>query len=90
MPGDALLRCRVCGALTEEPPYGDDGRSPDFWFCPCCDVEHGYQDCQSSAAAVFRRGWLARGGRWKRPSLDLEKLSLVVQLSRRPEGYRDD
>lgn len=57
--------CRVCGFWSDDPPWGDDGRSPTYFFCPCCGVEWGYQDCFPSAAERFRARWLAEGAPWR-------------------------
>ena len=54
MTGGAEHYCRVCGYRSDEPPWGDDGRSPSFNHCPCCGVEWGYQDLLPTAAERFR------------------------------------
>ncbi len=91
MATDERFRCRVCGALESEPPYGENGDCPTFNFCPCCDVEYGYQDCNPIAAARYRAAWLEKGGAWKRryARLKLEDLALEEQLKRIPVAYRD-
>lgn len=64
-----LNLCRVCGFHFEKGylPWGDDGRSPTFDYCPCCGVEFGYQDCQESAATKFRGEWVEKGCLWSEP-----------------------
>lgn len=64
MTNDAEHFCRVCGYPSDEPPWGADGRSPSYGFCPCCGVEWGYQDCSPSAAEQFRARWLGEGAPW--------------------------
>ena len=81
MLSDVNFRCRVCGFLTIDPPWGDDGRSPLYEFCPCCGVEHGYQDATPAGARRFRRDWIAAGGKWDEPSLKPEGWDLAEQLS---------
>jgi hypothetical protein len=66
MPDDAN-RCRVCGYGASEPPWGADGTSPTFEYCPCCGVEHGYQDTIPAGARLHRRRWIAAGGAWDDP-----------------------
>jgi len=56
MPSEADFHCRVCGFREDEPPWGEDGRTPLFDFCPCCGVEHGYGDATPAGA----RNWRAR------------------------------
>lgn len=70
MPNDAL-RCRVCGWLQPEAPWGLDGKTPSFDICDCCGVEFGYEDCTDASVQRFRESWLAAGAPWhdetKRP-----------------------
>lgn len=56
--------CRVCGYSDGTPPWGEDDKSPEFNFCPCCGVEHGYQDSTLAGVRRFRVIWEQRGWRW--------------------------
>jgi hypothetical protein len=47
MKNDEDYICRVCGLELEEPPWGDDSKSPTFEHCPYCGVEFGYGDAIS-------------------------------------------
>lgn len=72
--------CRVCGYMSDMPPWGEDGRTPDFELCPCCGVQHGYQDCNSASCLEYRRQWLADGARWAEPKLRPDRWSVDEQL----------
>src|SRR5215471_12008674 len=48
MTSDEKNRCRVCGLLLESPPWGDDGRTPLFEYCPCCGGEWDQPDRRPS------------------------------------------
>jgi len=50
--------CRVCGYNNLEPPWGDDGKSPTYDYCPCCGVEFGYQDACIEGIKSYRKKWL--------------------------------
>jgi hypothetical protein len=55
------LACRVCGMIQDEPPWGDDGQSPNYIICECCGTEFGYGDCTIKAIYASRSRWLANG-----------------------------
>jgi hypothetical protein len=86
---DVIMRCRVCGLLQAEPPWGEDGKSPTFDYCPCCGVEFGYGDASLSAAESWRAKWLAAGAKWSEsekmpPDWDLqEQLTHVSSATER-------
>jgi hypothetical protein len=62
-----IMRCRVCGLLQTEPPWGADGESPTFDFCACCGVEFGYGDATAVAVRKWRERWIADGMAWDAP-----------------------
>ena len=64
---DTIMRCRVCGLLQSDPPWGYDGVSPTFDFCPCCGVEFGYEDALPLGAQRWREKWIANGAEWMNP-----------------------
>src|ERR1700722_19465613 len=64
---DKFMRCRVCGLLQSEPPWGADGASPTYDYCPCCGVEFGYGDSSAVAIIRWRNQWIAHGMLWKEP-----------------------
>jgi len=80
--------CRVCGLLAGEPPWGQDGRSPLYDFCPCCGVEHGYQDSSVAGARKFRAAWQAAGGAWEDVRSKPANWSLELQLENVPAAFR--
>jgi hypothetical protein len=89
MPSDAeACRCRVCAWRNVVPPWGADGRSPTYDFCPCCGVEFGYQDFSAVGARRFREDWIARGAAWATPAARPASWSLDLQLRQVPEEFR--
>lgn len=76
--------CRVCGAIDDGYfPYGPDGQEPDFEFCPCCDVQHGYEDSLPTGARRYREAWLSRG-----PLPYDDGMTTEQRLEQVPEEYR--
>ena len=88
MSSDEKNRCRVCGLLLESPPWGDDGQTPLFEYCPCCGVEWGYPDATPEGARSFREKWLQRGGEWDSPDLRPSDWDRDKQLAAIPADYR--
>jgi hypothetical protein len=80
MHSDKDLRCRVCGYRSDDPPWGEDGRTPLYDFCPCCGVEHGYQDSSPTGARNYRAEWIAAGAKWEEPAAEPEGWDLDEQL----------
>lgn len=65
MPSDTYIHnCRVCGLFLEDPPWGNDGKTPLYEFCPCCGVEFGYQDSSLEGTKRFRKQWIENGMKW--------------------------
>jgi hypothetical protein len=85
---DARYFCRVCGLEEEEPPWGEDDATPLWDICACCGAEHGYEDCQPSAARQYREQWLAKGAPWFLPKLKPEGWNLEEQLKNVAPQYR--
>lgn len=83
-----LHRCRVCGLELPDPPWGIDGRSPTYEFCPCCGVEFGYGDATPVAARRTREAWLQRGAAWSEPSEWPCGWDLDEQLADVPKDFR--
>ena len=79
-----LHYCYVCGAQADSPPWGEDGRTPTYDFCPSCGCEHGYQDSSTKGIETLRAKWLARGGEWEDSSFKPDHLSLDLQLAQIP------
>lgn len=82
-----INRCRICGYLLDEPPWGEDGRNPSFDICPCCGVEFGYEDCRLSGIRKFRQEWLAKGSPWFDSSKKPADWGLENQLKSIPQQY---
>lgn len=88
MPSDDLYRCRVCGWLNREPPWGVDGRTPLYDYCPCCGVEFGYQDATPEGARKFREAWIGSSAAWSEPEERPDDWSLDEQLADIPAGFQ--
>jgi len=87
-PGDELYRCRVCGLLQDDPPWGEDGHTASFEICVCCGTEFGYEDATPAGVARKRAGWLAAGTPWFDPKQKPAHWDLDAQLAHIPQQYR--
>ncbi len=87
MPNKKSQYCRVCGLRQDEPPWGEDGKSPTFIICDCCGVEFGYEDTTVRAAKAFRREWLKRGAPWATPLSRPKDWDLRAQLKNIPKDF---
>jgi hypothetical protein len=88
---DAPGLCFVCGLdLTglDELPWGEDGDSPTFNYCPCCGVEFGYGDATIEAAKTWRDTWLASGGDWVKSTRRPGQWDAALQLAGLPKRAR--
>ncbi len=85
--GGPEYHCRVCGLLQDEPPWGDDGKSPNFVICPCCGTEFGYEDCSPDAARRARAEWISRGGDWFSPAARPDNWSRAAELKMVPAQF---
>jgi hypothetical protein len=74
------MRCRVCGLLQSEPPWGCDGTSPTYDYCPCCGVEFGYGDASPAAVQRWRENWIAKGAKWAEPEEKPANWNMQEQL----------
>lgn len=88
MHNERALRCRVCGYKSEDPPWGDDGRTPLYDFCECCGVEHGYQDASPAGARTYRAQWIAAGAEWEEAAARPEGWKLDEQLRHIPPEFQ--
>jgi hypothetical protein len=84
---DTKYRCRVCGLLCPEPPWGEDGNSPDFSICVCCGAEAGYEDCIPKAARAYRERWVSGGAKWIDDQYRPKEWSLEEQLAHVPKEF---
>lgn len=92
---DEKHRCRVCGLWREDPPWGEDCRTPKFRICSCCGTEFGYQDCQMSAIKRQRKRWLNgeldyvdEETNWFVPEERPEDWSVEEQIGKVPEKWK--
>jgi hypothetical protein len=88
MRDDKLYVCRVCGLRQDEPPWGADGKSPTYNYCPCCGVEFGYGDATLEGATRWREKWQASGAQWDDPKAKPEGWNAGAQLQQLPQCYR--
>ncbi len=88
MRNEPELHCRVCGYQFSKPPWGMDGKSPEYWFCPCCGVESGYGDFTYVAAVRWREKWIANGAKWDEPNLRPPDWDLERQLADVPDAFK--
>lgn len=86
--GDELYRCRVCGMPQDEPPWGEDGRTPSFDICPCCGAEFGYEDCTPAAIRRYRGEWVAAGMKWFEPKQKPQTWNAEEQIAQIPAVFR--
>lgn len=85
---DAPWLCFVCGLSLQgidEAPWGPDGDSPTYNFCPCCGVEFGYGDFSMDAVHSWRRRWREAGLVWADPALRPPDWDAERQLAALPE-----
>lgn len=80
--------CRICGYIDVDLPWGADGTSPSHDICPCCNVEHGYEDFTLNGIHSFRQKWIELGYPWtsrviKKP-VDFNPL---LQIENIPKEY---
>ena len=85
---DTRYRCRICGLQLDDPPWGEDGQTPDFTFCPCCGVEFGYQDASIKGIRAYRQSWINAGATWQDPKAKPLGWDLDEQLGHIPADYR--
>lgn len=88
MDTNELFLCRVCGLQQSDPPWGEDGNSPTFNYCPCCGVEFGYGDATEKAIQQWRSKWLEKGANWSEVELRPKNWSLEEQISKIPKRSR--
>ncbi len=82
------MACRVCGLMQLEPPYGEDGKSPNYDYCSCCGVEFGYQDFSLKGVAHYRKKWLEGGANWFHGVEKPAQWSAEEQLKNVPLDFR--
>lgn len=88
MPSSDICSCRVCGLRLDDPPWGLDGRTPSYEYCPCCGVEFGYQDATPLGAQTHRAKWLNDGANWKEPEAKPLDWNPAAQLDQVPAEFR--
>lgn len=87
MSNNEINRCRICGLDQEEPPWGDDGRSPQYIICHCCGVDSGYEDYTVESCRIYRQIWLAKGSQWMFSKYKPDSWSLQEQLKHIPRKF---
>lgn len=79
--------CRVCGLYIDEPPWGEDGRTPTFDICDCCGTEFGYEDATLVGVVNQRKKWLAEGAQWFQPKRMPAGWDVTEQMRGIPELF---
>lgn len=79
--------CRICGFELEEPPWGDDGRSPNYNICPCCGVEFGYEDYAYESIIEYRKSWFNKGAGWMYNKCKPSNWNKEEQIKNIPKQY---
>ena len=80
--------CRICGWPQQEPPWGNDGKTPTFDICDCCGVEFGYEDSGPDAVRRYRKQWMDHGCSWFSPKSRPQDWVLDEYLEHVPSNYR--
>jgi hypothetical protein len=80
--------CRVCGFDYGSPPWGDDGQTPLWEYCPCCGTEFGYQDSTYAGVKRKRKEWIDGGKKWLIESEKPHDWSFDKQIKNIPENYK--
>lgn len=79
--------CRVCGLYIDDKPWGEDGESPTYEICPCCNVEFGYEDNTLESTLKYRSDWLKNGANWFEKKRKPENWNLGEQLKNIPKNF---
>ncbi len=88
LSNEELYYCRVCGLRLDEMPWGDDGKTPNFSDCPCCNTEFGYEDFTIKAIKRSRKIWLENGAKWHHEAEKPENWNLEEQLKNITKEFR--
>lgn len=72
--------CRVCGLSLDFEPWGEDGMTPTYDYCPCCGTEFGVQDWTYEATKQQRQRWLRADAQWDEPEDKPDDWDLAEQL----------
>lgn len=79
--------CRVCGFYHKEKPWGEDGQTPLFEYCECCNVEFGYRDYSLESTLKFRKRWFDDGAKWSDKKTKPINWDLEEQLKSIPRDF---
>jgi hypothetical protein len=88
MHNNENIFCRICGYKSIDPPWSDDSRTPLYDYCPCCGVEHGYQDASLAGAKKYRAAWISAGAAWECQNVKPAHWDFEEQLKHVPMAYR--
>ncbi|RDX39102.1 hypothetical protein DZA51_00235 [Vibrio campbellii] len=82
------MACRVCGLIQSDPPWGEDGKSPNYDICSCCGVEFGYEDSSVKGVSIYRKNWLKGGSSWEDDAEKPTNWSVEEQFKNIPLDFR--
>ncbi|GJL98333.1 MAG: hypothetical protein DHS20C07_00130 [Methyloligella sp.] len=84
--------CRICGYFDkEEPPWGEDGETPNHEMCVCCGIEFGLEDIGGLEHIIsIREHWLTKmKGKWQSSFFGPpEDWDLEQQLKQIPKEFQ--
>ena len=80
----------MCGLEQAEPPWGQDGLTPNFAICDACGTAFGYEDATLKGVLAQRTRWLEAGAEWFNAEARPEDWSVGVQLGNIPAEFRGD
>lgn len=81
--------CRVCGYIfIDLKPWGEDGETASFAYCPCCFTEFGFDDVDIELIRKRRQEWIDKGGFWYEPGKKPKVWNLDSQLANIPKEFR--
>lgn len=83
-----LQRCRICGLLQDDFPWGKDDNDPIYNFCDCCGVVFGVEDSTLEKIRSYRDKWIASGYQWNQENKKPEDWLSEIQMIEIPFKYR--
>jgi len=83
-----INNCRVCGFFMKDPPWGVDGKSPNYEICPCCGVEFGNEDYTVESTKEYRNKWLSKSIRFCDKDTKPKDWDFEKQMRNLPKDYR--
>lgn len=83
-----LQRCRICGLLQDDLPWGKDDNDPTYELCGCCGAVFGIDDLDLDSIRKYRNDWVLGGHKWNREQEKPEDWLPETQIIEIPFNYR--